>query len=91
MPLPRPRSAALTHEATPAKPRNDSNAQREAFRTFMVSRQLRATEWAKQAGVPASVIYSFLTGRSGGMAGDAAEKLAKAAHVRVEDMFAAKR
>jgi predicted transcriptional regulator len=57
----------------------------------MVSRQLRATEWAKQAGVPASVIYSFLTGRSGGMAGDAAEKLAKAAHVRVEDMFAAKR
>jgi cyclic pyranopterin phosphate synthase len=90
-PLPRPRTAALAHEAAPAKPRNDSGAQREAFRSFMVSRQLRATEWAKQAGVPASVIYSFLTGRSGGMAGDAAEKLAKAARVRVEDMFAAKR
>jgi cyclic pyranopterin phosphate synthase len=88
---PRPRSAVLTHEAAPAKPRHDPNAQREAFRAFMVSHQLRATEWAKQAGVPASVIYSFLTGRAGGMAGDAAEKLAKAARVRVEDMFVGRR
>jgi cyclic pyranopterin monophosphate synthase len=88
---PRPRTTILAHEAAPAKSRNDPNAQREAFRSFMISHQLRATEWAKQADVPASVIYSFLTGRSGGMTGDAAEKLAKAAHVRVEDMFAAKR
>ncbi len=90
-PAPRPRSAVLAHDTAPAKARSDPNAQREAFRAFMVSHQLRATEWAKQAGVPASVIYSFLTGRAGGMAGDAAEKLAKAARVRVEDMFAAKR
>jgi cyclic pyranopterin phosphate synthase len=90
-PAPRPRTSVLAHEAAPAKPRVDSNAQREAFRRFMVSHQLRATEWAKLAGVPASVIYSFLTGRSGGMTGDAAEKLAKAANARVEDMFAAKR
>ena len=88
-PAPRPRSAVLAHET--AKPRADPNAQREAFRAFMISRQLRATEWAKQAGVPASIIYSYLTGRSGGMAGDAAEKLAKAAHVRVEDLFAGPR
>ena len=36
--------------------------QREAFRAFMTSRQLRATEWAKEAGVPAAHIYAFLTG-----------------------------
>ena len=90
-PSPRPRTSVLAHETAPAKPRSDPSAQREAFRSFMVSRQLRATEWAKLAGVPASVIYSYLTGRSGGMAGDAAEKLAKAAHARVEDMFAGPR
>jgi cyclic pyranopterin phosphate synthase len=88
---PRPRTTVLTHETAPAKPRSDPSAQREAFRSFMVSHQLRATEWAKLAGVPASVIYSYLTGRSGGMAGDAAEKLAKAARVRIEDMFAGPR
>jgi cyclic pyranopterin phosphate synthase len=88
-PAPRPRTSVLTHEA--AKPRSDPNAQREAFRAFMISRQLRATEWAKQAGIPASVIYSYLTGRAVGLAGDAAEKLANAARVRVEDMFAGSR
>jgi cyclic pyranopterin phosphate synthase len=88
-PAPRPRSAVLAQDTTAAKP--DPNAEREAFRAFMISRRLRATEWAKQAGVPASVIYSYLTGRARGLAGDAAERLAKAARVRVEDMFAAKR
>jgi hypothetical protein len=54
----------------------------------MVSRQLRATDWAKQAGVPASQIYSYLTGRSRGLAPDVAERLARAARARVEDLFA---
>ena len=54
----------------------------------MVSRQLRATDWAKQAGVPASQIYSYLTGRSRGLTQDVVEKLARAAHARIEDMFA---
>ncbi|MGO8713824.1 MAG: cyclic pyranopterin monophosphate synthase MoaC [Rhizomicrobium sp.] len=83
--------AVLGHETTAPVPRGDPNAEREAFRNFMVSRQLRATEWAKQAGVPASQIYSYLTGRSRGLAHDIVEKLARAARVRVEDMFAAKR
>ncbi len=68
-------------------PRADPNAQREAFRSFMTSRRLRATEWARDAGVPAGQIYSFLTGRSRGLSADVAERLARAAHVRVEDMF----
>jgi hypothetical protein len=65
--------------------------EREAFRNFMVSRQLRATDWAKQAGVAASQIYAYLTGRSRGLAPDVAERLARAAHSRVEDLFAPKR
>ncbi len=85
---PRPRAApsVLVHEA--AAPRPGSTDEREAFRAFMISRQLRATEWAKLAGVPASQIYSYLTGRSRAILPDVAEKLARAARVRVEDMFA---
>lgn len=67
-------------------PRADPNAQREAFRKFMTSNRLRATEWAKQAGVPAAQIYSYLTGRSA-LPTDTAERLARAARVRVEDLF----
>lgn len=67
-------------------PRIDSNAQREAFRAFMTSHRLRATEWAKQAGVPAAQVYGYLTGRSR-LSSDIAERLARAARVRVEDMF----
>ena len=68
-------------------PRIDSNAQREAFRAFMTSRHLRATEWAKEAGVPAAQVYGYLTGRSRNLSNDAAERLARAARVRVEDLF----
>jgi cyclic pyranopterin phosphate synthase len=64
----------------------DPNARREAFRSFMTSHRLRATEWARQAGIPAAQIYAYLTGRSP-LASDSAEKLARAARVRVEDLF----
>jgi cyclic pyranopterin phosphate synthase len=73
--------------AAPQPVKRDAGAQREAFRTFMTSRRLRATEWAKQAGVPAAEIYAFLTGKSRAMPGDVAEKLARAARARVDDMF----
>jgi cyclic pyranopterin phosphate synthase len=88
-PKARARPAALNHETSaPPPPAGDPNADREAFRHFMTSRQLRATDWAKQAGVPASQIYSYLTGRSRGLTQDVIEKLAQAARARVEDMFA---
>jgi cyclic pyranopterin phosphate synthase len=81
-----PRPKTLMHEVS--APRiADPNAEREAFRAFMTSRHLRATEWAKQAGVPAAQIYGYLTGRSRALGGDVAERLARAARVRVEDMF----
>lgn len=87
-PKARAKPVTLNHETSPPVPAGDPNAEREAFRNFMVSRQLRATDWAKQAGVPASQIYSYLTGRSRGLTQDAVEKLARAARARVEDMFA---
>lgn len=88
---PRTRPATLGHE-TALPPKTGEHApDREAFREFMVARQLRATEWAKQAGVPASQIYAYLTGRSRALAPDIAERLAQAARARVQDMFARRR
>lgn len=62
-------------------------AQRDAFRAFMTSHRLRATQWAKDAGVPVGEIMAFLTGRTKGFAPEIADKLARAARVRTEDMF----
>ena len=73
--------------APDAAPVQDRGAKREAFRAFMTSRRLRATEWAKRAGIPSGEIYAFLTARSPGFSDGVAERLAQAAHVRVEDMF----
>jgi len=70
-----------------AKPLPDMASKRETFRAFMASHRLRASEWAKRAGVPAGEIFGFLTGRSRGISSDVAERLAQAARVRVEDMF----
>jgi plasmid maintenance system antidote protein VapI len=53
----------------------------------MTSHHLRATEWAKLAGVPAALVYAFLTGRSRALTDEVIQKLARAAHVRPEDMF----
>ena len=85
----RPRAAVLAHEAVRPMPA-DPNEQREAFRAFMIAHQLRASEWAKQAGISPATVYSYLTGKSRALAGDAAERLARAARARVEDMVATK-
>jgi len=61
--------------------------EREAFRAFMQERRLRATEWAKQAGIAPSVIYAYLTGRSRALPQDAAKRLAQVARVGVDEMF----
>jgi cyclic pyranopterin monophosphate synthase len=87
-PTARAKPATLSHEAAAPPRAGDPNADREAFRNFMTMHKLRATDWAKQAGVPASQIYSYLTGRSRGLAPDVAERLARAARARVEDLFA---
>ena len=86
----RPRMApsALLHERSRARPLSDAAADREALRAFMTARRLRATEWAKAAGVPAAQIFAFLTGRARALPVETAKALARAAQVRVEDLFA---
>ena len=87
-PLPvRVKPATLMGEVAAPRPRADTAAQREAFRTFMTAHGLRATEWAKSAGVPSGQILAFLTGKSRAIPNEIAEKLARAARSRVEDMF----
>ena len=75
--------------AAPRAPSQSSgpDQRREAFRAFMTSHRLRPTVWAKQAGIASGEILSYLTGRSRGFSPDVAEKLARAARVRVNDMF----
>ena len=68
-------------------PKADPNAERSALRAFMTAHRLRATEWAADAGVSAGEIYAYLTGRSRALSRETTEKLARAAHARVEDMF----
>ena len=70
-----------------AAPRASADARRDAFRDFMTSHRLRPTSWAKDAGIHSGEILGYLTGRSRGFSRDVAEKLARAAKVRVEDMF----
>ncbi|MBI3676526.1 MAG: cyclic pyranopterin monophosphate synthase MoaC [Proteobacteria bacterium] len=85
---PRGRAAPATLMGEVAGPRQTDGAkEREAFRAFMTNHRLRATDWAKQAGIPAALIYAFLTGRARSLPADAAEKLARAARVRIEDLF----
>ena len=81
----RVRPQLLMGEVTSPKARPDRG--REAFRNFMTSHRLRPTIWAKEAGVSSGEILGFLTGRSRGFSDGVAEKLARVAKVRVEQMF----
>lgn len=90
---PRARPSTLMGETSSAPlkrsadAQRDAGAQREAFRTFMTSRHLRATQWAKDADVPVAQIYAFLTGKTRAIPLEVAQRLARAARSRVEDMF----
>jgi len=86
---PAPRKTApqiLMHEvASPklGKPSTD----RDALRRFMTTTRLRPLDWAKSASVPVNELYGFLSGRSGRLSQESAEKLAKAARTTVDAMF----
>jgi hypothetical protein len=75
-------------EALPRKSVADHNARREALRRFMSGRGLTAHAWAKDAGVAVGVIYSFLHGRTHTLTKNEETKLAEAAGVSPEDLYA---
>lgn len=84
----KPAPATLMGEVASPRPQATGNStKREALRVFMLKRHLRATEWAKKAGIPAALIYGYLTGRSASIPADALEKLANIAKVSPEDLF----
>ncbi len=94
----RPATAAaarlVRHRSTPAegetpqrKSGSDHGARRDALRRFMAARGLTAHAWAKDAGVPVGVIYSFLHGRTPTLTKAEEEKLATAAEVAPEDLY----
>jgi cyclic pyranopterin phosphate synthase len=70
-------------------PRNapSTDQRRDFFRRFMAARRLKAMSWAKQAGIPAAVIFSYLQGRTARIEAAQAEALAAAIKVRPADMF----
>jgi undecaprenyl pyrophosphate synthase len=70
-----------------ADKQRETSREREAFRAFMTTNRLRATQWAKDAGVPVSEIYAYLTGKTRAMPSEVAERLARVARTRSEDMF----
>jgi hypothetical protein len=64
--------------------------QREALREFMKMHRLAPTVWAKQAGIPASLLLGYLTGTAAQLDPAACEKLARAAGVDASALFAPK-
>jgi cyclic pyranopterin monophosphate synthase len=81
----RPREL-MSETSAPQRPPN-ADKRRDFFRQFMATRRLKAMSWAKDAGVPAAVIFSFLQGRSARIETAHAEALAAAIRVRAADMF----
>lgn len=80
-------SVLLDAAAIPTPSKRNAGDGRDAFRAFMTSHRLRVTEWAKEAKIPPSLIYSYLTGKSRLLPSDVVERLARAARVRPEDLF----
>jgi cyclic pyranopterin phosphate synthase len=84
------RPRVLMHEAGALPSTSPAPSQRAALREFMVQRHLRASEWAKSAGVPVGELYAFLNGRARTLGAETARRLARAARASVDEMFGRK-
>ncbi len=82
----KPSPRMLMHETASPRPAGGAG-EREALRSFMLVRRLRASEWAKSAAVPVNELYGYLSGRSRVLPAESAEKLAKAARASTDEMF----
>jgi len=81
------RPRVLMHEAGAMPSASPAPEDRAALRAFMTRRRLRASEWAKQAGIPVGELYAFLNGRARTLGAESARQLAQAARASVDEMF----
>jgi cyclic pyranopterin phosphate synthase len=77
----------LMSETSAPRKAPSADQRRDFFRQFMAARRLKAMSWAKEAGIPAAVIFSYLQGRTARIDAAAAEALAAVIKVRPADMF----
>jgi cyclic pyranopterin phosphate synthase len=87
----RARPLASVKEVAPEPPARkaatEAPGKRDALRRFMQSRGLTAHAWARDAGVPVGVLYSFLHARSHALSKKEEELLARAAEVDPDDLY----
>lgn len=85
----RPSASVKEVVAEPSQRKNvpDAAGKRDAMRRFMQARGLTAHAWARDAGMPVGVLYSFLHGRSHTLSRAEEQKLAQAAGVDPEDLY----
>jgi cyclic pyranopterin phosphate synthase len=81
------RPRVLMHEAGALPSTSPLPSERAALREFMMQRHLRASEWAKSAGVPPGELYAFLNGRARTLGAETAGQLARSARASVDEMF----
>ena len=64
-----------------------TDRQRQAFKEFMQQNKLKASSWAKKAGIAEATIRNYLCGRNQSLTSVNLEKLADAAGVKVQDLI----
>ncbi len=65
----------------------DVAGKRDALRRFMQARGLTAHAWARDAGMPVGVLYSYLHGRTHALSRIEEERLASAVDVDPDDLY----
>jgi len=65
----------------------DSAGKRDALRRFMQARGLTAHAWARDAGMPVGILYSYLHGRTHALSRAEEERLASAVNVDPDDLY----
>jgi cyclic pyranopterin phosphate synthase len=86
-PVHEPKKARELAHRPVASAQAKAGASRQALRAFMTARHLRASQWAKDADVPVSHIYGFLTGKTHTIAPEVLSKLANVAGVHPKDLL----
>lgn len=83
----RRKPAEIMSATSGPRPPGGDDQRRDHFRKFIVDNHMRVMQWAKDAGLPAGLVYGYLHGRSRRLNEDAEAALAKAARSSVKAVF----